>query len=114
MAKSKEMIQAHEENKVFWENGPLMKNILELIRSINLKEQKAKDGDIDIKTFITLLDQIGDLIKKEDPFYKNKNNLEVVREFVDWFISQRLYEDPEYQELMIMKEKLLKKKRKYV
>ena len=110
MGRSKAMVHINEENQVFWENRMVMKNILGLIKSINLKDQKKKDRDIDIKMFIAILDQVGDLIKKEDSLYKNKGNLEVVREFIDWFMSQRLYEDPEYRELMSLKSRILKDK----
>jgi hypothetical protein len=103
-------LKIHEENLVYWENRTMMKSILKLIKSINLKDQKKKDGEIDIKMFVTILDQVGDLIKKEDDFYKNKENLEVVREFIDWFISQRLYEDPEYREIMTLKRRILNEK----
>lgn len=110
MGRSRAMIKINEENQVFWENRTLMKNILDLITSINLKDQKKKDKDIDIKMFIAILDQVGDLIKKEDALYENKGNLEVVREFIDWFMAQRLYEDPEYRELMTLKTRILKNK----
>lgn len=100
-----------KDNEVFWENRNLMKGILELLKSLDIKDQKEKDQDIDIKMFITILDQVGVMIKKDDPLYKEKGNLVAVREFIDWFISQRLYEDPEYRELMVIKEKLLKRGR---
>lgn len=98
-----------KENEVLGDNRDQIKDIVQLLKSLDIKNEKKKDADIDIKMFITILDQIGVMIKKDDPLYKTKDNLVAVREFIDWFISQRLYEDPEYRELIEMKEKLLKK-----
>lgn len=66
---------------------------IQLINSFDFKFQEEDDPEIRDKTYLALIDVIGTAIKSYwlDPSAKNKTNIQVVQDFIGYFIEENTH-----------------------
>lgn len=90
------------ESEVFGGNDLKLRAALDLIGSFDFKLQEEDDPYIRDKTYITLIDLIGALIKSYwlDPSMKKKMNIEAVKDFIEFFMNEKMHESREFKHLL--------------
>lgn len=88
------------ESEDFGGNDLILRAALYLIGSLNFKFQEEKDPIIREKTYIALIDRIGALIKADWDDSEQKMNIEAVKDFIDFFITEKMHEGREFKNLL--------------
>ncbi|RCW41635.1 hypothetical protein [Paenibacillus prosopidis] len=58
----------------------------------------------DYQSLIPILDHIGALIRSNLPYKYTGINLELVKEYIDWFMRDDLHKSPEFQDILDQKD----------
>jgi hypothetical protein len=75
--------------------------IKSLISMMDFKFAEEEDFDIRQKVYLQILDAVGSMIKLDfEGFSDEKRNIEVVRDFLNWVLEEKLCELPGYRELL--------------
>lgn len=61
-----------------------------------------EDGDMDISTkyFLTILDRLGEIMKRDDPNGSNDDGLVYARKYIGWAIENKTMSDPDVVKFM--------------
>ncbi|MFB5678770.1 hypothetical protein [Paenibacillus terreus] len=96
------------ESEEFGSNDLKLRAALNLIESFDFKFQEEDDPYIRDKTYITLIDLIGAMIKSYwlDPSMKQKMNIEVVKDFIEFFINEKMHESRDFKGLLDQEDEL--------
>jgi hypothetical protein len=75
-----------------------VKAITSLIEMIDYKFAESKDPEIRQKVALQILDSLGSCIKYDMIGFSNRNkkNIEVTQEFINWIINTNVHKQPEY------------------
>ncbi|EJW14365.1 hypothetical protein M5X17_00135 [Paenibacillus alvei] len=90
------------ESEVFGGNDLKLRAALDLIGSFDFKFQEEDDPYIRDKTYITLIDRIGAMMKSYwlDPSMEKKMNIEAVKDFIEFVINEKMHESREFKNLL--------------
>ncbi|WP_238651796.1 hypothetical protein [Paenibacillus piscarius] len=71
-----------------------------LIDTIFNKTSKEDDDTVQLKAVISLLDHIGACIRSNLPYKFNGMNIEMVKEYIDWFMRDNLHNSMEFNNIL--------------
>lgn len=89
------------ESKVFGGADLLLKAVQELISSFDFKFQEDENPGVQEQYYISIIDSIGEIMKLDFPGDDtSKRNIEVVRDYLNYFLEENLYEDNRFKDLL--------------
>lgn len=75
-----------------------------LIDNVYNKLSKDADEMLHYKAFMSILDNIGVCIRADLPYKYEGRNIELVKEYIDWFMRDNLHKSKEFHDLLDQKE----------
>lgn len=75
-----------------------------LIDNVFNQLSKDADGMLQYKAFMSILDNIGACIRAGLPYSYEGMNIELVKEYIDWFMRDNLHQSKEFRDLLDQRE----------
>jgi hypothetical protein len=75
-----------------------------LIGNVHNQLHDDMDGMGQYKAFMSILDHIGGIIRSDLPYDYEGMNIELVKEYIDWFLGDNLHKEPEFQAILDQKD----------